>query len=228
MSSARARREPATQPIPPNVTGYQPANQWPCQVRPRRRQGVARQVRLRRSRRRRMARPSGRQAADADDRVRSLGLRPTVRRAMEEEHERGRHAHRIRQAEMARPAQDGRARPVADVVAGQHQHTTEAFGFFDLLYGPHSGVTNLARFNLPEFNQLYEQAQAAPGLARAHQALREDVQLVDSLRAVEARRLPLRDGSGAAVGARLQVHGVRPVPWKYYDVDSDRRNAAGK
>ena len=38
----------------------------------------------------------------------------------------------------------------------------EGFGFTGLLYGPNSGFANLARFNLPEYDRLYEQARAMP------------------------------------------------------------------
>src|SRR5947207_616132 len=34
--------------------------------------------------------------------------------------------------------------------------------FFDLLYGPHTGTTNLSRFDLPEFNALYDKAERLP------------------------------------------------------------------
>ena len=35
-------------------------------------------------------------------------------------------------------------------------------GFLDLLYGPHKGMSNLGRFDLPEFNALYDRAKKLP------------------------------------------------------------------
>jgi ABC-type transport system substrate-binding protein len=41
----------------------------------------------------------------------------------------------------------------------------DAENFMQLLYGPNIGQSNDARFNLPEFNKLYEQALAMPDSA---------------------------------------------------------------
>src|SRR5207249_3377086 len=56
----------------------------------------------------------------------------------------------------------GRAGQLQMWSLGNISTTTEGFGFLDLLYGPHAGLTNLARFNLPEFNKLYDQARQLP------------------------------------------------------------------
>ena len=45
---------------------------------------------------------------------------------------------------------------------GNINTTPEGFGFHGLLYGPHAGFSNLARFDLPEYNRVYEQARALP------------------------------------------------------------------
>jgi ABC-type transport system substrate-binding protein len=45
---------------------------------------------------------------------------------------------------------------------GNINTTPEGFGMMALLYGPHSGFANLARFRLPEYDKLYEQARALP------------------------------------------------------------------
>jgi oligopeptide transport system substrate-binding protein len=45
--------------------------------------------------------------------------------------------------------------------------TPDGFGFFGLLYGKNAGFSNLSRFQLPEFDRLYEKARAMPdGAAR--------------------------------------------------------------
>ena len=65
----RARRSPATQPIPPGVPGHDDGLDVRAPYDPATARGAARQVRLRRPRRRRLARPAGRQAADPRDGV---------------------------------------------------------------------------------------------------------------------------------------------------------------
>ena len=45
---------------------------------------------------------------------------------------------------------------------GNINTTPDGFGFFGLLYGRHAGFSNLARFQLPAYDRLYEQARAMP------------------------------------------------------------------
>ena len=45
---------------------------------------------------------------------------------------------------------------------GNINTTPDGFGFYGLLYGRNAGFSNLARFALPEFDRLYEQARAMP------------------------------------------------------------------
>jgi oligopeptide transport system substrate-binding protein len=50
---------------------------------------------------------------------------------------------------------------------GNINTTPDGFGFFGLLYGKNAGFSNLSRFALPEFDRLYEKARALPdGAAR--------------------------------------------------------------
>ena len=55
---------------------------------------------------------------------------------------------------------------------GNINTTPEGFGFMALLYGPHSGFANLARFRLPEYDRLYEEARALPDGAARNQKTR--------------------------------------------------------
>ena len=45
---------------------------------------------------------------------------------------------------------------------GNINTTPDGFGFFGLLYGRNAGFSNLSRFRLPAFDQLYERARAMP------------------------------------------------------------------
>ena len=45
---------------------------------------------------------------------------------------------------------------------GNINTTPDGFGFFGLLYGKNAGFSNLSRFALPEFDRLYEKARALP------------------------------------------------------------------
>jgi ABC-type transport system substrate-binding protein len=48
---------------------------------------------------------------------------------------------------------------------GNINTTPDGFGFFGLLYGRNAGFSNLSRFALPEFDRLYEKARAMPDSA---------------------------------------------------------------
>ena len=61
---------------------------------------------------------------------------------------------------------------------GNINTTPEGFGFHGLLYGPHAGFSNLARFNLPEYNRLFEQARAMPDSPERTKLLRKMSELV--------------------------------------------------
>jgi len=61
---------------------------------------------------------------------------------------------------------------------GNINTTPEGFGFHGLLYGPHAGFSNLARFNLPQYNHLYEQARAMPDSPERTKLLRKMSELV--------------------------------------------------
>ena len=117
----QGQAEPSTQPLPPNVEGHDPNFRGYVRYDVARRQGAARQVRLHRSRRRRLARSAGRQAAGPVAGLAAVEQRPPVRRAVAKEPRRGRLADRIRQAEVAGSVQDGARRQAADVDAGEYE-----------------------------------------------------------------------------------------------------------
>ena len=94
---------------------------------------------------------------------------------------------------------------------GNISTTTEGFGFLALLYGGHAGFSNLARFKLPEFDRLYEQARAMPDGPERTKAPAADVGAGRDLRSVESPCVPLRKRAGATVARRLQVQRLQPA-----------------
>jgi ABC-type transport system substrate-binding protein len=111
---------------------------------------------------------------------------------------------------------------------GNINTTPEGFGFMSLLYGPHSGFANLARFNLPEFNRLYEQARKLPDGPERTRLFGKMSELVNAyapwlLNAYRYENVLVQPW---VLGFKHTVFDWHP--WKYYDIDLDRRNAAGK
>lgn len=111
---------------------------------------------------------------------------------------------------------------------GNINTTPEGFGFMSLLYGPHAGFANLCRFNLPEFNQLYDKAQQLPDGAERTQIFGKMSELVNAYSPwiLNAYRYENVIVQPWILGFKHTVFDWHP--WKYYDIDLDRRNAAGK
>ena len=111
---------------------------------------------------------------------------------------------------------------------GNINTTPEGFGFMSLLYGPHSGIDNLSRFNLPEFNKLYEQAQQMPESPERVALFRRMSELVNvySPWMYNAYRYENILVQPWVLGFKHTVY--EQHPWLYYDIDVERRNAAGK
>ena len=121
----------------------------------------------------------------------------------------------------------GRAGQLQMWSLGNISNTTEAFGFFDLLYGPHAGVTNLARFNLPEFNQLYERARQLPDSPERTKLFQQMSQLVTAYAPwkLDAYRFETVLVDPWVLGYKYSP--FDQFPWQYLDLDTARRAAAG-
>jgi oligopeptide transport system substrate-binding protein len=111
---------------------------------------------------------------------------------------------------------------------GNISSTPEGFGFMSLLYGPHSGIDNLSRFNLPEFNKLYEQAQQLPENPERARLFRRMSELVNAYAPwmYNAYRYENILVQPWVLGFKHTVY--EQHPWLYYDIDLARRNAAAK
>lgn len=102
----------------------------------------------------------------------------------------------------------------------------DADTFYTLLYGPNAGQSNHSRFNLPEFNALYDQAKVLPD-GPERRALYEQM---DKLVAAYA---PVRPVAHRVVTSLSQpwLTGYRRHPvlrefWKYVDIDPAQQAAA--
>jgi len=109
---------------------------------------------------------------------------------------------------------------------GNFNTTPEGFGFLGLLYGGHAGFSNLARFKLPEYDRLYEQARSMPdGPARAT-LLQKMSELVNvyapwNLSVYRYENVIVQPW---VVGYKYDPFNAHP--WMYYDIDIERRRGA--
>jgi len=104
--------------------------------------------------------------------------------------------------------------------------TTEGYGFFGLLYGGHAGLSNLSRFNLPEFNRRYEASRRLPDGPERAQLFREMSALVTAYAPwmVDVYRYENVVVYPWVVGYKYS--GIYQHPWPYLDVDPARKRVA--
>jgi ABC-type transport system substrate-binding protein len=100
--------------------------------------------------------------------------------------------------------------------------------FLDLLYGPHKGQSNLSRFDLPEFNALYDQAKKMPNGPQRVQLFRRMSALVSAYAPWKLHTYRIE-----SIVVHPWVQGYKyntfdPHPWMYYDLDVERRKAAAR
>jgi len=111
---------------------------------------------------------------------------------------------------------------------GNISTTTEGFGFLGLLYGGNAGFSNLARFKLPEFDRRYEEARAMPDGAERTKILQRMSELVTiyapwNLHAYRYENMLVQPW---LVGYKYNAFNRHP--WAYYDVDGKRRKSASQ
>ena len=100
--------------------------------------------------------------------------------------------------------------------------------FLDLLYGPHKGASNLGRFDLPEFNALYDRAKKMPNGPEREKLYREMSRLV-----VAYAPWVLHSYRIENIIVHPWVQGYKydsydQHPWMYLDLDVAQRKNATK
>jgi ABC-type transport system substrate-binding protein len=98
--------------------------------------------------------------------------------------------------------------------------------FYQLLYGPNSGRANYARFNLPAYNQRYEQARVLPDSPRRQQLYGEMNQLIHAYNPWVPLSHPISADLTQPWLKNYKRHPVEFTNWRYLDVDGAARDKA--
>ncbi len=98
--------------------------------------------------------------------------------------------------------------------------------FLDLLYGPHKGMSNIGRFDLPEFNALYDRAKKLPNGPERVKLYREMSKLVVAYAPWVLHTYRIEN-----IVIHPWVEGYKyntfdPHPWIYLDLDLAQRRGA--
>jgi oligopeptide transport system substrate-binding protein len=100
--------------------------------------------------------------------------------------------------------------------------------FLNQLYGPHKGTANLSRFDLPEFNALYEKAKQLPNGPERVALFRQMSSLMSSYAPWNLHTYRIEN-----IVVHPWVQGYKyntfdTHAWMYFDIDLPKRNAAVK
>jgi peptide/nickel transport system substrate-binding protein len=99
----------------------------------------------------------------------------------------------------------------------------DADNFMQLLYGPNIGQANDSRFNLPEFNQLYEQSRKLPDSAERTKLFNRMTDLVIAYAPWKLTHHLLEDHVVQPRVIGYKPHPIRADIWKYLDIDVAKR-----
>ena len=102
---------------------------------------------------------------------------------------------------------------------GNINTTTDGYGFLGLLYGGHAGLSNISRFNLPEYNKLYDQSRSMPDSPERTKLFREMSALVTAYAPLnlEVYRYENLVVYPWVIGYKYNAFSAHP--WMYYDLD---------
>ena len=99
----------------------------------------------------------------------------------------------------------------------------DADNFMQNLYGGNIGQSNDSRFNLPEFNQLYEQTRKLPDSPERTKLYDRMTDLVVAYAPWKLTHHLLEDHVIQPWVVGYKPHPIRSDIWKYLDIDLDRR-----
>jgi len=102
----------------------------------------------------------------------------------------------------------------------------DAENFMQLLYGPNIGQENYARFNLPEFNKLYDEARALPDSAKRTALFSRMTELVVAYAPWRLTVHILEDHLMQPWVRSYAAHPIRSQTYMYTDVDGRARRRA--
>jgi ABC-type transport system substrate-binding protein len=102
---------------------------------------------------------------------------------------------------------------------GNINTTTEGYGFLGLLYGKHSSLSNLARFDLPDFNRLYDASRSLPDGPQRTKLFREMSQLVTAYAPWNLNVYRYENVLVYPWVKGYKYNAIQQHPWQYFDID---------
>jgi peptide/nickel transport system substrate-binding protein len=215
---------PATQPIPPNVNGHNPNLDGSLRYDP-----AAARALLDRFGYKDRDGDGFRDQPDGQPLVLKLASAPSAtERHYDELWQRSMAAVGLRVEFVKQKWPDllkaGRLGQLQMFTLGNINTTHEGFGFLGLLYGGHAGFSNLARFRLPEFDRLYEQARAMPESPERVKLMQRMSELVTAYAPWNITVFRYENVLVQPWVGGYKYNAFNQHPWTYLDVDMARRH----
>lgn len=116
-----------------------------------------------------------------------------------------------------------RAGKIAFRVDGWNADYPDAENFMQLLYGPNAGQENGARFRLPAFDRLYEEARHLPDSPQRTRLFDRMTELVIAYAPWRLTEHLIEDHLAHAWVGNYKPHPIRSQVWLYLDIDSTQR-----
>jgi ABC-type transport system substrate-binding protein len=109
---------------------------------------------------------------------------------------------------------------------GNINTTPEGFGFYGLLYSKNAGFSNLARFNLPEYDRVYEKTRSLPDTPERTRELRRLSELVNVYAPWVLLAFRVENVIVQPWVLGYKNNPTYQYPFPYLDIDTARRDAA--
>ncbi len=218
------RAVPAQGPIPPDIAGFDPGHKTQAQVY----DPAAARALLDRFGYKDRDGDGYRELPDGKPLAIEYWSRPTsVERQIDELWKKNMDAIGIRMVfkkdqtpELRKMARAGKIQMRRD---GWNADYPDADNFMQLLYGPNIGQANDSRFNLPEFNQLYEQSRKLPDSPERTKLFDRMTDLVVAYAPWKLTHHLLEDHVVQPWVVDYKPHPIRVDIWKYLDIDTAKR-----
>jgi len=111
---------------------------------------------------------------------------------------------------------------------GNTAGSPEGFSYFGLLYGPNAGLSNLPRFDLPEFNKLYGRGKRLPDGPERDKLILQLSKLVSFYAPVKLLAYRYENNLIQPWLLGYKYNPFNANPWRYWDIDVAKQSAAAK
>lgn len=100
--------------------------------------------------------------------------------------------------------------------------STEGLGVYGLLYGPNAGLSNLARFRLPEFDKLYDEARRVPNGPERNRMIGDLARMVAGYAPWKLTAYRIENIVVYPWVVGFKYNPFNQHPWQYLDIDLAR------